>query len=162
MAKVTGSFIGPNVASAPGSPVAGQQYYDTTTNNFYVYNGSAWLAISKKIQLPYTWAVGGPIAVAASDTDFIPPFFVPVLTGTTVVLARAKHRINSGTSATVSLQKNGTDITGWTGISVTTTSTLTDAADASFADGDTLALVVTAVSGTPKNLSFSVFLEYVV
>ena len=33
-------------ASAPGSPSAGDLWFDTTTNTLKNYNGSAWLAIT--------------------------------------------------------------------------------------------------------------------
>ncbi|EDK72275.1 hypothetical protein TM7_0330 [candidate division TM7 genomosp. GTL1] len=82
--------------------------------------------------------------------------------GQAVKLVSVRHRINSGTSATVKLQNNGADITGFTGISVTTTATTTDPADATLADGDMLQLVVTATSGSPQNMSFSLFFETVV
>jgi len=109
----------------------------------------------------HTWAIPGPIAVASGDTDFIVPFFVSFdATTQAVKLASARHRINSGTSATVKLQKNGADVTGFTAISVTPTSTTTDPTDVSLADGDRIALVVTAVSGSPINMTFTVFLQY--
>ena len=109
--------------------------------------------------VPHTWAVGADVRVPSGDTDYLPPMFVPVPAGWSVTLTRARHRINSGTSATVKLQKNGVDIAGFTGIVVGAAAT-TDGADATFADGDMLALVVTAVVGTPRNMSFTVYLEY--
>lgn len=108
----------------------------------------------------HTFAVAGDIAVPSGDVDYVVPFFVSVKSGRTLKLVAARHRINSGTSATVKLQKNGVDITGFTALSVTTTSTTTDPADVTLADGDLIALIVTAVSGNPKNMTFTLYLEH--
>lgn len=111
-------------------------------------------------RLPHTYAIPGEIKVPVGDTDYIIPFFVSLAAGQTVKIAKVRHRINSGTSATVNLQKNGVDVTGLTAISVTTTATDTDPADITLADNDMLQLVVTAVNGTPKNMTFTIFIEY--
>lgn len=109
----------------------------------------------------HTWAIPGSIAVASGDTDFIVPFFVSFdSSAQSMKLVSARHRINSGTSATVKLQKDGSDVTGFTGISVTIADTTTDPADVALTDGNRLALVVTAVSGAPKNMSFTIFIAY--
>lgn len=118
--------------------------------------------VLKTIRIPHTFTVTGTVAVPSGDTDFITPFFVPVITGDTVKLVGCRYRINSGTSVTAKLQVNGSDATGFTGISVTTTSASTTPTAITLANNDIIALVVTAVSGTPKNMSFSVFLEHVV
>lgn len=114
------------------------------------------------VRVPHTWAIAGLIAVPAGDTDFICPFYVPVPSGQTAALVGCRYSINSGTSATVKLQKNGVDATGFTAISVTTTPTTTDPANVALADGDALALVVTAVNTAPTNMSFTVWIEYTV
>jgi len=113
------------------------------------------------VVIPHTYAIPGEIKVPSGDTDYILPFFVSVPTGQTVKIIKAMHRINSGTSATVKLQKNGTtDITGFTSISVTTTTGTTDPADQTLANNDMVQLIVTAVDGTPKNMTFTIFVEY--
>ncbi|EDK72231.1 hypothetical protein TM7_0656 [candidate division TM7 genomosp. GTL1] len=117
---------------------------------------------TKTFRHSQTWTIGGFVNVAQGDIDYINPIFVSVTAGQAVKLVSVRHRINSGTSATVKLQNNGADITGFTGISVTTTATTTDPADATLADGDMLQLVVTATSGSPQNMSFSLFFETVV
>lgn len=114
----------------------------------------------KKIVIPHTWAVAGEIKVPSGDADFIVPFFIKVPSGQSVKLISARHKINSGTSATCKLTKNGSDITGFTSISVITTASDTDPSDVTLANNDLIALVVTAVSGTPINLTFTIFLEY--
>jgi len=100
--------------------------------------------------------------VPVGQDDVIPGFFVPVAPGQQVRLIAARHRINDGTSATVKLQRNGVDITGFTGIAVTTTNTTTDPADITLTADDYIQMVVTAVSGAPKNMSFTLYFEHVV
>lgn len=118
------------------------------------------LASYPKLIVPHTFTLSGTVLVPVGQTDFVCPFFVKVPASQTVKLISARHRINSGTSATVKLQKNGSDITGFTGISVTTSAADTDPADVSLANNDVISLVVTAVSGTPQNMSFTLFFEY--
>lgn len=142
----------------------GQMIYETDNNAFKFWDGSAWATVGAAPNTVFwtghTFAIQGDIAVPSGDIDFVPPLFIPVATGRTVKLVKARHKINGGTNASVKLQKNGVDITGFTGITVTTTATTTDPADVTLADNDLIALVVTAVSGSPKNLSFTIVLEH--
>lgn len=41
------------LASAPGSPVEGQIYFNTTDHNFYVYNGTAWKKMEENVALDF-------------------------------------------------------------------------------------------------------------
>jgi hypothetical protein len=148
---------GPNLPAA--SITEGTEGYVLTSGA----TASAWAApADKTYRIGHTYAISGEIKVPLGDTDFVPPFFVSLATGQTAKVVSCRYRINSGTSATVKVQKNGVDVTGLTAISVTTiTASTTPAYDATqdLADTDMLALVVTAVSGTPTNLSFTLFIE---
>lgn len=120
-----------------------------------------WVAPADKIyHLPHTWTIAGEIKVPSGDTDFINPMFFQTMTGQTGQLISCRYIINSGTSATCKLQINGADATGFTAISVTTTAASTTPAAVALANNDKIALVVTAVSATPTNMSFTIFIEY--
>jgi hypothetical protein len=144
------------------TPAEGQIEYDTTAHTLKVYNGTAWVPITKTFRTTHTFAVGGAIAVPSGDTDYIPGFFVGLAAGQTATVVKARYRINGGTSATIKLTKNGTDITGFTAMSATTTTTSTTPTAVAVADDDYIAVVVTAVSGAPKNLTCTVELEHTV
>jgi hypothetical protein len=144
-----------NVSSAT-APTSGQVLRATSSTT------ATWQTLTKSIRLPHTWAISGEIKVPSGDTDFLCPFFVSLASGQTAKITSARHVINSGTSATVKLQRNGSDVTGFTGISVTTTATTTNPTDVGLSENDRLALVVTGVSGKPKNLSFTLFIEHTV
>lgn len=156
-----GTSVGPNLSSAPGSPVEGQMYQDTTSHKFYVHNGTNWVPLTKTVRTTHTFSIQGEIKVPSGDTDFIPPFFVSLATGQTGNIVKARYKINSGTSATCKITKNGSDLSGYTGISVGTTAAETTGAQA-IADNDLIGLVVTAVSAVPTNLSFTIVMEYTV
>lgn len=115
---------------------------------------------SKTLRIPHTFTVPGDLAVPSGQDDVIPGFFVPVPATQTAKLVAARHKIGAGTSATVKLQQNGVDATGFTAISATTTATTTNPADVTLADDDYLQLIVTAISGAPQNLSFTLWIEY--
>ena len=111
------------------------------------------------IRTGHTWAISGEISVASGDDDFLNPFFVSLATGQTMKVVKVRYKINSGTNCNIKLQKNGVDLTGFTNITVTTSEAETDPTDQALADDDKLALIVNSVSGTPTNLSFTVFIE---
>ncbi|MHB8871816.1 MAG: hypothetical protein ACYC5G_05165 [Candidatus Doudnabacteria bacterium] len=132
---------------------------DKRDQNYYILHRS----YAYTLRVPHTYTIPGVINLPVGDTDYVCPFFIKFLAGQSAKFSMAMHRINSGNAITVKLQKNGVDITGFTGISVSTTTTVTDPVDVVLADGDMLQLVVTAVGATPaKNLTFTLFIEYTV
>lgn len=125
----------------------------------FQWNGAAFVPADLKRRETHTWAVGGEIKVAVGDTDFIPPMFASKTAGETLTLKKLRGRINSGTSVTLKVQKNGSDVAGYTGLVVETTAADEGSTDVTIADDDVIAIVVTAVSGTPKNLSLTAVFE---
>lgn len=117
---------------------------------------AAWAAPADKEYISYhTWAISGEIKVAVGQTDFIPPMFVFAATGETLLLKYARLIINDGTSATCKLQVNNSDASGFTGIAVTQAGD-TITGSVSLSHLDKINLIVTAVSNTPKNMSFTI------
>jgi hypothetical protein len=146
----------------PASPNKGRLGFNSTRAAWEFWSGTAWLDVGgKKVyRLSHSFTVSGEVKLDdASNTYYIPPFFVPVPNGQTVKFKGGRARINSGTSATVDIRRNGTNMVGG---QVVGTTTSVFSADTTLGDGDWIALVVTAVSGTPKNMTVSVFLDHTV
>ena len=114
----------------------------------------------KVYRIGHTWTIGGTLAVASGDTDFINPFFVDFIAGQSVSVSGYKAIINSGTNVVLDVKKNGTTMTGFDDLTITTTASSAFPGDVALADGDKLTLVVVSVSNTPKNLGFTLFLDY--
>lgn len=113
---------------------------------------------AKTYRIPHTFTISGEVKVDVAGESYIPPFPIPVPAGQAVDLASVRVRLNSGTSATCELRKNGTIVGAAFTVSSSTWATV--ARTTTFADLDDLALVITAVSGTPKGLSVAALLEY--
>jgi hypothetical protein len=150
------------VAMAPGELVAGQLVtlrYDGTRYQL-VTPAVNIVSAPPALRLPHTWAIPGEIKVAVGDTDFIVPFFVPVPAGRFARIVGSRYKINSGTSVTFSVTKAAANVTGLVGLVATSGFADTTIAPVDCANGNQLALVVSAVSGTPKNLTVTLYIDY--
>lgn len=120
-----------------------------------------WAAPADKVYtVRHTFSIPGAIAVPAGTADWIPPFFVELQTGETCSLVLTRHVLqNSGATVTCKIQLNGVD-TALAGISVTDTATSTNPSAIALVNDDRINLIVTAVTGTPIGMSFSVFMTH--
>jgi hypothetical protein len=96
----------------------------------------------------------------AVDGRTFPGFTVSLPVGQTAKLVKCTYRLGSGTSIGAKLTINGSDATGFTGLTVATNPASVVPADVILADGDYIALVTDTPTGTPKDLSFTIFVEY--
>lgn len=171
-----GGFLSGTYAARPAAAAAYDRFFylvtggGTNSGKLYFCDGAAWTDVASLVTVPttatfeveHTWTIGGALAVPSGDTDFINPMAVSEIAGVVKTLTRVRYKINSGTSATFKLQVNGSDATGFTALSATTTAATTDPADVSLADLDSVAPVITAVSGSPQNLFVTAMFKSVV
>ena len=119
-----------------------------------------WVAPADKVyRIPHGWAIAGEIKVASGDTDFINGIYLNNVTGQTMQITGYAGVINSGTSVTLDVEDDGSGITGFTGLSITTTPATATPTAQTIASGSLVAIVVSSVVGTPKNLSFTIFVD---
>lgn len=104
------------------------------------------------------YIVDGAVAVKAWE-----PFFVEKASSDVQVqLVRARYKIASGTSATLSIKRNGSAASGFTGLEAKPTAAVTEPTAITVAEGDELLPEVTAVSGSPAGLTFQFVLLHTV
>lgn len=152
-------------ALAAAQKWTGRVIWNATTARLEAWNSAAWVRVPVvpgwTLRLVHTFHIPGAVAVPSGDTDFVLAGVEAVPASQSSVIAKVWHQINSGTSATFKIQQGGADVTGLTGLVATTSqASATPSAPAAFTDGQTFAPVVTAVSGTPKNLRVHVGVDY--
>lgn len=109
----------------------------------------------------HIYAIPGDIAVAAGDNNYILPFRVRLRNGQTAKLVGITHRQNvAGATVAVAINRNGADVAGLTAVVVGNAWTDTNLAEPlALADGDELQLVVSGITGAPKNMTVVLVLE---
>lgn len=113
-------------------------------------------------QTVHTFAIGGFVAIPVGQVDYIPPFFFCKRSNQASQLVAVRAVISTGTSVTAKLQKNGTDITGFTGMSITPTAASITPTAVNLANNDMIQLIVTGISGAPQNLTVTLVIEHTV
>lgn len=114
---------------------------------------------SKTLRVAHGFTIPGSIAVPSGDTDYVPGFYVELPTGQTATATHVRGRVNGGTSATARIEKNGSAM--FTASAFTTTAgDVSVTSGATLADNDYINVVVTSVSGSPKNLSLTFYVDY--
>lgn len=101
-----------------------------------------------------TWGISGPL----SNGMVIPVIFVPERTNQSVSIVGARAILASGVSVGVQLQRNGVNLGGVA--TVTTTAQQVSIPLTALSDGDRLGLVISAASGGPSDMSYTVVLEH--
>lgn len=144
---------------------AGRVIWNATTARLEVWNGAAWVRLpvvpGLTFRVVHTFHVPGDVKVASGQTDYILPHVIAVPAGQSAILAKAWHAIGGGTSATFTVWQGAGAVTGLSSlVAGTSVGAATPSAPVAFTDGQSLVLIVDAVSGTPKNLRVHLAVDY--
>lgn len=115
----------------------------------------------------HTWTIGNP-GVPSGATNFIMPKRIRVPSGMTAKLYRVDSGIRAGTSVTFDAKKAstiagvtaGTNLTGFTSQSAVPGGTTVAPTALALTDGDYIAPVISAVSGSPDNFTADFLVGY--
>lgn len=90
------------LSAAPGSPVTGQMYYNTTDNTFYWWNGAAWRSADASAGTggPPTGSAGGDLAGSTYPN--------PIIAALVVTDAKVATANKDGVAGTASMRTLGT------------------------------------------------------
>lgn len=114
-------------------------------------------ATVKKLRTSNTWALGGPLTAGM----FVPRTTVPKLSTQAVQLVSIRAGLISGTQATIQLLRNAAVTVGSTFNVTNAFATFTPTGlPLTLADLDQIYFSITAVVGTPADLSFSAIFEH--
>ena len=127
-------------------------------------NGLPSWANADTLTVERVWAIGGEIKVPSGDTDYIVPIPIWVPAGKSVTLNSVEMLINSGTSVTFKIKQKTTAAESYTDVATGLVADTTPSNKIALSSNNVLsggesgtmflvAIEVTAVSGTPKNLS---------
>jgi hypothetical protein len=131
----------PSLASAPGSPVNGMAYYDTTLGVYRVYNNSAWYSLSPNFGLSFAYPT--PIVQTITIIGYV---------NSPRTLTGVKNAKTASGSATTALTVNGSNVSGFPSSITTTNSNYT--ISQALAVGDVVKFVISAIS-SPTMLEFT-------
>lgn len=108
-----------NLASAPANPKAGQQYFNTTDNNLYVYDGNNWVDETSQGKI-YTFSTGltetnGTVTLNTASTSA----FGGVTVGTNISVSNGTISVADASTTAKGLIEIATDTEASTGTSTT-------------------------------------------
>lgn len=110
----------------------------------------------------YTFRTVHTFSMEPITASVNPRFYVSVATGQTASIVKVRASVGAATSATWTLNLNGSAAHAtYTGVASTTTNT-DSTQSVTLADNDLLELDVTATSGSPTNLTVTVVIQHVV
>lgn len=143
----------------------GRVVVNTTNGRLEWWDGDSWEPVGRGLPLSFhtthTWAIPGEIAVEVGDADLLIPTTIRPAPGESVYLAAVDHKINSGTSVTFDITRNGAVVAGFGGLVSGVVATYTNPADVALAAGDKVKPDVSAVAGTPRNWEATITLLHV-
>jgi hypothetical protein len=163
-----GRYVG-NTSGAPssGTYVTGDFAFDPTNKIVWICTAGGtpgtWTVLTKTMRICHNYSVAGPLAVPSGATNFLPGFFMPIPTGQSAELAGVYAVVRGTTSATMSINQNGSAVSSLSALTVTTTAGFTACGTPpTVANGDAFAPVISSISGTPDGLSLSFFFDVTV